>query len=276
MNNFKTKIGLKNNLDKLLFLFATVYLMLVVGWFWKQQKTISSSSNVVKSNEKSVSNYPQTLDIKNEISPPINNTNLLPLNIETNQLPTVIPSSPQPPTNSNKSTNTLSIPPLPNTNITANNFLPTPPSVLPLPIPQPPQPTLSPPPQMPSNAVISAITSPPPSISSKPVSPPIKLTKVPTINTLNVNTTNNNKVAKIIDISSQAQKKTDYNYTLIGIVELGNSGSVALFNINNLTEKVSVGKEIGTTGWVLMGLNGTQAIINRQNESIYLRVGETF
>lgn len=276
MNNLKTKIGFKNNLDKLLFLFATVYLMLVAGWFWKQQKTISSSSNIVKSNKESVSNYPQTLDIKNEISPPINNTNLSPLNIETNQLPTPISSLPQPPINSNTSTNTLNIPPLPNTDITANNSLPTPPSVLPLPIPQPPQPTLFPPPPMPSNAVISTMTSPPPPVASKPVLPPIKLTKVPTINTLNVNTTNNNKVPKIINIPQKTQTQTDYNYTLIGIVELGNSGSVALFNINNLTEKVSIGKEIGTTGWVLMGLNGTQAIINRQNESIYLRVGETF
>jgi hypothetical protein len=77
-------------------------------------------------------------------------------------------------------------------------------------------------------------------------------------------------------MAKETSKQTNYNYTLIGIVELGNSGSVALFNVNNLTEKVSLGKEIGTTGWVLMGVNGTQAVITRQDQSIYLRVGETF
>lgn len=215
MNNFKTKIiiGLKNNLDKLLFIFATFYLMLIVGWFWKQQKTISSSSNVVNSHQESAGNYSQTLDIKNETSSPINNTNLPPLNIETNQLQTSLSSLSQPPVNSNVSTNTLNIPPLP--------------------IPQPPQPTLSPPPPISSNFVISTITPPPPLTTSK-------LTKVPIISTLNVNTENNNKNPQIAAIPQKTQIQTDYNYTLIGIVELGNSGSVALFNINNLTEKVFI------------------------------------
>lgn len=272
MNNFKTKIkiGLKNNLDKLLFVFATVYLMLVVGWFWKHQKTISSS-NVVNYNQESTGNYPQTLDIENETSPSINKTNLPPLNIETNQLQTPISSLPQPPINSNVSTNTLNIPPLPNTEISANNLLLPPPSVSPLPIPQPPQPTLSspPPPQISSNSVIPTITPPPLPTTSK-------LTKVPTINSLNINTENNNKNSPIAIIPEKTQIQTNYKYTLIGIVELGNSGSIALFNINDLTEKVPVGNEIGTTGWVLMGINGTQAIITRQNQSVYLRVGETF
>jgi hypothetical protein len=100
--------------------------------------------------------------------------------------------------------------------------------------------------------------------------------KVPTISTLNTNTENNDKVSSIAAIAKETPKETDYNYTLIGIVELENSGSVALFNINNLTEKVSLGNEIGTTGWVLMGVNGTQAVITRQDQSVYLRVGETF
>jgi hypothetical protein len=278
MNNFKTKIkiDLKNNLDKLLFIFATVYLMLVIGWFWKQQKTISSSSNVVNSSQKSTGNYPQTLDIKNDTSTPINSKNLSPLNIETNQLQTPISSLPQSPINSNVSTNTLNIPPLPNTDIFANNPLPPPPSVSPLPIPQPPQPILSSQPPISSNSIISTITPPPPPTISKLTSSSTKLTKVPTINTLNVNTENHNRSTEIAAIPQKIQKQTNYNYTLIGIVELGNSGSVALFNINNLTEKVPVGNEIGTAGWVLMGINGAQAVITRQNQSVYVRVGETF
>ncbi|BAQ63024.1 hypothetical protein GM3708_3430 [Geminocystis sp. NIES-3708] len=277
MNNFKSKIGFKNNLDKLLFVIATIYLMIVLGWFWKHQKIISSSSNIVNPNQKSQNNYPQNSEINNDTSTPINNTNLVPSNIKINQLKNPISSFPQPPTNTDIATNALNIPPLPNTDISSSNFLPPPPSVLPLPISQPPQPKLSPPTPTLSNPInASSINPPPPPIASKPTSSVSKLTKVPTINTLNVNTQNNNQIPPVATIPQKTQIQTNYNYTLIGIVELGNSGSVALFNINNLTEKVPIGNEIGTTGWVLMGLNGTQAVITRQNQSVYLRVGETF
>ncbi|MBL1210642.1 hypothetical protein [Geminocystis sp. GBBB08] len=279
MNNSKIKIGLKNNLDKLLFVFATSYLMLVAGWFWKhqQQKVSSSSVNVDNSIPQSTSNQTQTLALQNEISS--NNTkNFPPQNIPPHPLPIPIVSLPPTSVNSNTPTNTLTIPPLPNTN--TNNSLPYPPPVSSLPISQPPQPTLS---SSPSFASTSTITPPP--IETKIPSPP-KLTKVPTINTLITNTdnkntipnlnTDNNKVTDVLAIAKETPIETNYNYKLIGIVELGNSGSVALFNINNLTEKVLIGNEIGTTGWVLMGINGTQAIISHQNQSVYLRVGETF
>ncbi|BAQ65332.1 hypothetical protein GM3709_2097 [Geminocystis sp. NIES-3709] len=80
----------------------------------------------------------------------------------------------------------------------------------------------------------------------------------------------------MVSPSTVTGRETKYNYTLQGVVELGNTNSVALFNINNVTEKVSVGGEIGATGWVLMGINDKQAVISRQNQSVYLRVGETF
>lgn len=278
MNNLKTKIGLKNNLDKLLFIFSTIYLMVVVAWFWKHQNNISSS-NVTNVNQESVNNDTQTLDTNNNAPIPIDNINLAPLNTQTNQLPPPpsISSLPQPSINLNTANNSLNIPPLPNTDISSNNLLPPPPLVSPLPISQPPQPKLSPPPVSSNSQVSSNITPPAPPVRPKPTSSSVtKLTKVPTINSLNVNTENNNKIPSGVSISPQSLPQTKYNYTLMGVVELGNTSSVALFNINNSTEKVQVGSEIGTTGWVLMGLNNTQAVITRQNQSVYLRVGETF
>jgi len=264
MNNLNKKIGFKKNLDKLLFLFATLYLMFVAAWFWKhKQQEISSLPITNNSTQKSSNNYPQNQDIKN-ISPP--QDNLPQINIQTTKLPS--PPLPIP---------SLTIPPLPDSNI-ASNIIPPPPSPLPLPSP----PTLheispTPIPQPPKPIQSSSPSPSPPSISIPPPPPlpsPPKLTKVPVLNTLDK--TKKNNLPNLTSTTTDIKKETNYNYTLIGIVELGDTGSMALFNINNVTEKVAIGGEIGTTGWVLMTVNGTQAVISRQNQSVYLRVGETF
>lgn len=275
MKHIKPKIGLKNNFDKLLFVLATVYLMSVMAWIWKQHQTqaITSSLPPVNDNQESQSNNIVPLNQEN-IPLPNNQINLLSVDNKNPNSPSLIPPPPLPslsqPTAVN---NTLTIPPLPNTQISAN-----PSEVSPLPIPPPPKPTLPPPPPLPPiNNIVNSSVSPSP-ISPPP--PPKKLTKVPVIssanNSLSTPNNENNNTVTIVPLPSESPKETKYNYTLLGVVQLGNSDSLAMFNINNITEKVSIGAEIGTTGWVLMGINDKQAIISRNNESIYVRVGETF
>lgn len=279
MNNLKPKIGLKNNFDKLLFLLATVYLMSVIAWIWKQHQTqqITSSLPSVNNNQQSQSNNIVPLNQEN-IPLPNNQINLLSVDNKTSNSPSLTPPPPLPslPSPQSQPTNnslTISPLPLPNTQISVNSG-----EVSPLPIPQPPSPVSTPPPLPPINNTVNASVSSPSPISPPP--PPKKLTKVPVISSANnsissPNNQNNNTVS-IVPLPSETPKETKFNYTLLGVVELGNSDSLAMFNINNITEKVSVGSEIGTTGWVLMGINDKQAIISRNNQSIYVRVGETF
>jgi hypothetical protein len=282
MNHLKPKIGLKNNFDKLLFVLATVYLMSVIAWIWKQHhpEKITSSSSSVNNNPESQNNNSRNnnnivpLNPKN-IPLPDHQINLLSIDNKTTNPTSLTPPPPLPslPLPQTQLTNhTLTIPPLPDTQISLN-----PSEISPLPIPQPPKPTLPPPP--PLLPINNTVSSSPVSISPPP--PPKKLTKVPVISSPNNNSISppnnqNNNTVSIVSLPPETPKDTKSNHTLLGVVQLGNSDSLAMFNINNITEKVSIGSEIGTTGWVLMGINDKQAIISRNNQSIYVRVGETF
>ena len=122
--------------------------------------------------------------------------------------------------------------------------------------------------------------SPIPYVKPSPVTPPPKLNTVPTLDTLKSITTQETAINTVPSPSTseitEELNNVKYDYTLIGVVQLPNNKSFALFKNNNLTEKVSVGKEIGTSGWVLMAINEQQAVISYQNESKNLRVGEKF
>ena len=261
MNNFNCKKSWINKIDKLLFLFASFYLMTTLGWFWKQkqhsniqnlqasqaiaQKTVDNNQllnnqsidvnqiNQNKPKELILSiPLPEAEEISNQTIKPVNTSNL------------------QTSSSANSNSSNISLPPLP-----------PPPSNL---IQQNPQPISS------------------PSSPKKIVSSPKKLAKVPTINSLNQpstenQTTNINQLS--LESSSQTSKNIeniDYTYSLVGAVQLPNSGSFALFKINDITEKVPLGSEIGTSGWVLMSINGNQAVVSRENKSINIRVGESF
>ncbi|MEJ1931515.1 hypothetical protein WDZ92_14785 [Nostoc sp. NIES-2111] len=60
------------------------------------------------------------------------------------------------------------------------------------------------------------------------------------------------------------------SHTLEGLLELGNK-SVALFQINGASRRVSIGETIGTSGWTLVEVNNGEAIVRRNGEvrSIY-------
>ncbi len=59
-------------------------------------------------------------------------------------------------------------------------------------------------------------------------------------------------------------------HTLEGLLELGNK-SVALFQVNGTSRRVSIGETIGASGWTLVDVNNGEAIVRRNGEvrSIY-------
>lgn len=279
MEKLKTKIGWKNNLDKLLFIIASLYLIFMGGlWLKNQQKTANPSSPVTEKENQPItqSNLTQQTDVNNSENNDKINQNIAqnPETIETLTLPTINPSS-----------NPSEIPPLPTNQTTISNIPLPPPDLQPLPIPSPPSPILNQSTANPSNSKAnphSAPTSIPPQQKSNPQPSPIaKVNKVPILNSSSANNPLSPPPTEIAFNSSNSNsenlvRKTEGNYTLVGLLKLPDSQSVALFKINNLTERVSLGSEIGTTGWVLMAINDKQAVVSKQNQSIYLQVGEDF
>ncbi len=63
--------------------------------------------------------------------------------------------------------------------------------------------------------------------------------------------------------------------TLVGILELGEN-SAALFEINGDTQRVSVGENIGGSGWTLVKVENQQAIVRRNGVVQSLYVGGRF
>lgn len=264
MDKIKTKIGWKNNLDKLLFILASLYLILILGlWLKNRQQTVNSQSQTVNPNKQiiSESNLIETYTINNQNTEEnlLNEENISPNqeDIENQILST-----------GNNITSTLEIPPLPSNNqSTVSNIPLPPPDLQPLPIPQPSQPIV--------NSLNSASGNHQKPNSASPSSIP-KVNKVPVIASLSKDNSNIPEQIALNSVPESTEEKTQGNYTLIGLVQLPDSKSVALFKVNNITEKVSLGKEIGATGWVLMAVNEKQAVVSKQNQSVYLQVGETF
>ena len=260
MNNLNNKKSWSKQIDKLLFLFASLYFMVILGWLWKNKQMLATDS---------IDSY-QTIAQQTVAPKQLLSNRLLDANqTNQNEAQELILSIPLPEikeiSNKTISSITTSNPQISSSNNLNNNIslppLPPPPTNL---IQQQPQPISSP--------------SPPPKI----VSSPKKLAKVPTLKTLN-DSSDEKETAKInsvpLESSSQASNKIeniDYIYSLVGVVQLPESDGFALFKINNLTEKIPVGSEIGTSGWVLMAVNGNQAVISRENQSVNIRVGETF
>jgi hypothetical protein len=61
-----------------------------------------------------------------------------------------------------------------------------------------------------------------------------------------------------------------YSAQLDGLLELGNK-SVALFKVDGISHRISLGENIGNTGWILVEVSNGEAIIRRNGEvrSIY-------
>ncbi|MDX2229951.1 MAG: hypothetical protein NW220_09950 [Leptolyngbyaceae cyanobacterium bins.349] len=62
---------------------------------------------------------------------------------------------------------------------------------------------------------------------------------------------------------------------LVGVLEQGNN-SVALFEINGVTQRYEMGESIGSSGWTLVEVSKNQAIIRRNGDVRSLFVGHSF
>lgn len=271
----QTKVGWKKNLDKLLFVFASCYLMIALAWLWKHHQKASlarnnpplssveldnpnlSSTNNNSNDDLSLSLNHNNQQLIEETSKNDGNNNSSATVVdEKEKLSSLNPNLPipvvPPPTPPPLPVVTI---PEPYPTISNNNLVQSP-----LPVKIPPKPR-----QKSSPSLVS--------VNPSPIPP--KLNQVPVIETANRESqeslVSSNSSPNYFDDENTNNKQN----TLVGIVELENN-SIALFNLNNLTERVEVGSEIGATGWLLVGINGKQAILNRYNQSLYLTVGEKF
>mgnify|MGYP006266601819 CR=1 FL=1 len=65
------------------------------------------------------------------------------------------------------------------------------------------------------------------------------------------------------------------NHTLMGILELGDR-SAALFEIDGIAQRVSLGGRIGESGWTLVSVSNEEAIIRRNGEVRSIYIGQEF
>ncbi len=65
------------------------------------------------------------------------------------------------------------------------------------------------------------------------------------------------------------------NYTLIGILEIGDRSS-AMFDVNGSVQSVKVGGAVGDSGWSLTQINRQDVTLKRGNENTSLTVGQKF
>lgn len=64
-------------------------------------------------------------------------------------------------------------------------------------------------------------------------------------------------------------------HTLVGLLELGDS-SAALFAINGVTRRFSLGERVGSSGWTLVNVKNSEALVRRNGEVRSIYVGQTF
>ena len=65
-------------------------------------------------------------------------------------------------------------------------------------------------------------------------------------------------------------------HTLVGLLELGDDRSVALFSIDGITRRVSIGEAIGGSGWTLTEIDAQEAKIRKDGEVKSLFIGQKF
>ncbi|MDX2244624.1 MAG: hypothetical protein NW224_28450 [Leptolyngbyaceae cyanobacterium bins.302] len=72
-----------------------------------------------------------------------------------------------------------------------------------------------------------------------------------------------------------ASTPTGVSRKLVGVLDQGNN-SVALFEINGITQRYEMGESIGSSGWTLVEVTKNQAIIRRNGDVRSLFVGNNF
>ena len=251
MNKQSKSIGLKKNLDKVMFILAAGYLITVAAWLIRQEKlkslvVLSNSTEDLPSLENNSDQAPEKeliLAPAEEAEGETTSDSALysMINQPIAQLPSLTPVASINDRQISNSSSITAIAPL--TSDSRSSLLSPAPLKVPIPPPSKHQ-------------------------------PPSKLPLVPALDSKN-----NNSIVTPNNIAfppSTAMTTARTSHTLVGLIELEDNKSAALFNINDLTHRVQVGEEIGTSGCILLSIIGKQVEINRQGELVYLTVGEKF
>ena len=65
------------------------------------------------------------------------------------------------------------------------------------------------------------------------------------------------------------------NCTLIGLLE-SEKGAITLFDWNGAIERIEIGQEIATTGWILKDIINDEALVEQNNQIKTIAVGKAF
>jgi hypothetical protein len=245
----------------LLFLIASCYLIGVAAWFVRQNKIQASTGTfqTLKNEPDLQEEFNQQESIKKPIQVDLNkeqntskiSSDFLSSSLIKQPIPNLLP--PENTNNSNLIKNNFSLP----------NIPPSPPispvssgSIIPV------KPQLSQP---------SKIPIPPPPKPAKPI------TSVPILDSDKNNIQNKNSNSPSISYLPPADLSVpNYNNVLVGLIELEDKSTIALFKVNKLTEKVRIGEEIGVSGWSLLSINQNQAVVTKKGKTIRVTIGEKF
>lgn len=264
MNKEKTPIGLKKNADKILFILATSYLIFISAWALKNRQVDSNISQQKIYSEKTVNNKQKLENSNSNVEEKIDDIKDT-INLET-QSQSTNPS----PNNKNLKTPQnpiVSTPPWP------PSIQPTPPIPPPINTPQ----TI----QVVSTPIQPLIPLPtqqnytPTPVDAQHNKKREKETSLPVLNS-NSNNQNISYNSTPNLSSSISGVKVNSETTLLGLVEIENLPTIALFKVNKLTERVKVGEEIGTSGWVLVAIKDKKTVVNKNGKTIRVTVGDKF
>lgn len=225
--------------DRLLFGFACLSLLAVVGWLWTQEqlefsypkplrpKIEAGVTPVSESDADFIEYMERSLAA---ISRPAQNPEPL------QPLPSASPTPATTPSNETTQAPT----------VLERIYIPVYPSQSPA--VQTPSPSATPAPQ-------ASVSPSSPQVPSPPPPPPPTATTLPSIP------------------ASPMPTAPTLQHTLVGLLELGER-SAALFNIEGVTQRIRVGEVIGSSGWTLVSIANQKAVIRRNGEVRSIFVGQ--
>ena len=264
-NQKKDKKGSGNNIDKILFIIASLSLVSLVGWliydnkiplpFLEQNNIVNTSDNIKISPEDNqfISYMLRSLDAI-ETQPATTQTTTTVIQ----NPPASIPVAPT--TNPSQSQSQTVIEriyiPYPSGEVSENNSTSS--SVAPAPAP-----------------AVTTAPAPTPAVTTAPA-PTIENNTSSTVpiapTSLSLPTIENNPN---LDFNVPPPPLPGVTHTLVGLWADGNN-SVALFDINGSTQRIQVGEQIGSSGWALVSVASQQAMIRRNGEVRSIYVGQKF
>ncbi|MGK7889167.1 MAG: hypothetical protein AB4042_07515 [Leptolyngbyaceae cyanobacterium] len=151
-----------------------------------------------------------------------------------------------------------------------------------IPVYQPPQPSLSALPPVPLNGTLSSspVASAGTATTATPLAPtplaPAPLTPAPLMPTPLATP----QLAPITapespESSTATSPDLSYDHVLVGLLQLGDR-SVAMFDHAEGTHRVRVGEPIGASGWSLVSVSETEAVIRRNGDVRSVYIGQSF